>query len=97
MRRVTNEDIIIINSLYYKYKSMAEVARQTGWSAGTVSKYVDKNYQPVAVENIKHFAMVDLPEFDPSPFDGVDNFGDLCVMSMEEEEEIKELWKELAI
>ena len=96
-RKVTNEDIKLMNEIYYRTKSYAETARQTGWSAGTVSKYIDKNFTPIVVENIKHFAMTDLPEFDPSSFDDVKNFGDLCVMSEEEEEEIKELWKELAI
>ena len=95
--KVTNEDIKLMNEIYYRTKSYAETARQTGWSAGTVSKYVDKNFTPIAIENIKHFAMTDLPEFDPSPFDDVENFGDLCIMSAEEEEEIKELWKELVI
>jgi hypothetical protein len=96
-KRVTNEDIILINEIYYKTKSYAETARQTGWSAGTVSKYVDKNFTPIAEAEVKRFLITDLPEFSPSPFDGVDDFGELCIMSEEEEEEIKELWKELVI
>lgn len=96
-RKVTNEDIKLMNEIYYRTKSYAETARQTGWSAGTVSKYVDKNFTPIVEAEVKRFLMADLPDFDPSPFDGVDNFGELCVMSKEEEEEIKELWKELAI
>ena len=43
-RKVTTDDIKQFNELYYKYKSYAEVARITGWSSSTVSKYVDKNY-----------------------------------------------------
>lgn len=96
-RKVTNEDIKLMNEIYYRTKSYAETARQTGWSAGTVSKYVDKNFTPIVEAEVKRFLMTDLPEFDPSPFGGVNNFGELCVMSEEEEEEIKELWKELAI
>lgn len=96
-RKVTNEDIKLFNELYYKYKNMAEVARQTGWSAGTVSKYVDKNYTPVVEAEIKHFAVTDLPEFDTSAFAGVENWGDLCVMTEEEKAEMTELWKELAV
>ena len=53
--KVTNEDIVRINELYYKYKTYAEVARQTGFSAGTVKKYVIANWQPVIKENIIHF------------------------------------------
>ena len=42
--KVTNEDILRINELYYKHKTYAEVARQTGFAASTVKKYVDKNW-----------------------------------------------------
>ena len=96
-RKVTNEDIKLMNDIYYRTKSYAETARQTGWSAGTVSKYVDKNYTPIAEVEVKHFDINGLPEFDTSAFVGVDNLGELCVMSDEEKEEMKELWKELVI
>ena len=96
-RKVTNEDIKLMNDIYYRTKSYAETARQTGWSAGTVSRYVDKNYTPIAAADIVHFSMTDLPDFDSSPFDDIANFGDLCVMSAEEGLEVRELWKELVI
>ena len=41
--KVTNEDILRINELYYKHKTYAEVARQTGFAASTVKKYVIPN------------------------------------------------------
>ena len=96
-RKVTTDDIKQFNELYYKYKSYAEVARQTGWSASTVSKYVDKNFQPVAVESIVHFDASQLPVFSTTTFETVANLGDLCTMSDAEKEEIKELWKELTV
>ena len=97
-KRVTNEDIIIINSLYYKYKNMAEVARQTGWSAGTVSKYVDKNYAPPAPTEIVRVDMSVIPEiFDTTSFRGLDNYGELCVLTEEEKNAMPELWKEMRI
>ena len=95
--KVTNEDILRINKLYYKHKTYAEVARQTGFAASTVKKYVDTKWAPVVSEEIKKFDISQLPEFDPSIFKGIDNYGDLCVLSKEEREEIKELWKELAV
>lgn len=96
-RRVTAEDIKNINQIYYEYKSYAEVARQTGWSASTVSKYIDKNYKPVQPENIKRFDIhYDLPEFTTEPFENVE-WGDLCKLTDEEKTEIAELWKEIAI
>lgn len=97
--KVTNEDILRINELYYKYKVYAEVARQTGFSASTVKKYVIPNWAPVASENIIHFDTAQLPNFTIAAeiFKDVDNYGDLCTLSSEEKQQIKELWKELSI
>ena len=97
MARVTSEDILRMNEIYYKTRVFAEVARQTGFSASTVRKYVDTKWAPVVSEESKKFDISQLPEFDPSIFKGIDNYGDLCVLSNEEREEIKELWKELAV
>ena len=97
-RRITVDDIRKINELYYKYKNYAEVARQTGWSASTVRAYVDKNFNPVIEDQIRRFdPNTDMPDFDEVIFEGVDNYGDLCVMSDEEYEEIKALWKEIPV
>ena len=96
-KKVTADDILKMNELYYKYHTYAQVAREIGFSASTVSKYVDKNWKPVEVENIIKFDLKDLPEFDTSIFVGVDNYGDLCVLTEREREEIKELWGEMAI
>ena len=97
--KVTNEDILRINELYYKYKTYAEVARQTGFSAGTVKKYVKPGWQPVVIENIKKFDENSLPDFQKAVeiFRGIENYGDLCLLTEREQEEIKELWGELAI
>ena len=96
-RKVTTDDIKQFNELYYKHKSYAEVARITGWSASTVSKYVDKNYVPAAESDIKRFDKTSMPTFSTVAFETVDNLGELCVLSDKEKEEIEELWKELAI
>ena len=97
MARVTSEDILRMNEIYYKTRVFAEVARQTGFSASTVRKYVDVNWKPVVSENIIKFDMNDIPEFDTSIFVGVENYGDLCVLTECEKREMKELWKELAV
>jgi hypothetical protein len=97
MARVTSEDILRMNKIYYKTHVFAEVARQTGFSASTVRKYVDTKWTPVVNENIKRFGIDDLPKFDISIFDGIDNYGELCVFTVYELEEIKELWEELAV
>lgn len=99
MKRVATEDILQMNSLYFQYKNFAEVARQTGFSASTVRKYVDTKWTPVVSEEIITFKMKDIPDFKEAVkcFRGVDNYGDLCVLSEEEKAEIKELWAELVI
>ncbi len=97
MARVTSEDILRMNEIYYKTHVFAEVARQTGFSASTVRKYVDVNWKPVENENIIKFDMNDIPEFDSSIFRGIDNYGDLCVLTEREKEEMIDLWRELAV
>ena len=96
-KRVTSEDILRMNEIYYKTRVFAEVARQTGFSASTVRKYVDTNWKPVVTENIKRFELDALPVFDTSIFVGVENYGELCVLTEREQEEIEKLWKELSV
>ena len=95
--KVTNEDILRMNELYYKHKTYAAVARETGFSASTVKKYIVPGWKPVEAANIKRFDMGRLPDFSSSAFKGIDNYGELCVLTEREQEEIKELWEELAI
>jgi hypothetical protein len=97
MARVTSEDILRMNEIYYKTHVFAEVARQTGFSASTVRKYVDVNWKPIVSENVKRFNIDNLPKFDMSVFKDVDNYGDLCVLTERELDEVKELWEELAV
>ena len=96
MARVTQEDIKRFNELYYKYKTYAEVARQTGFSAGTVSKYVDKNYVPIDDTKKKTFD----GEINDSNFDilaATDTWGSLLSLSPKELTELNDLWNEIAI
>ena len=95
--KVTNEDILRINEIYYKTKVYAETARQTGFSASTVKKYVIPGWEPVKEEGVVRFERSQVPEFDFSIFKGVENYGDLCVLTTEELEELKDLWRELAV
>ena len=98
-KRVTNEDILKFNEIYYRTKNYAQVARETGFSASTVKKYIDKNWEPVKTDNIIRFDLVNLPNFfEVAPlFRGIENYGDLCVLSEEEKNEMKSLWEELAV
>ena len=95
--KVTSDDILRINEIYYKTKVYAETARQTGFSASTVKKYVIPGWKLVSAENIIKFELKQIPEFDGSVFKNIDNYGELCVLTEEEKEEMKELWAELVI
>ena len=97
MARVTSEDILRMNEIYYKTRVFAEVARQTGFSASTVRKYVDVNWKPVELDKIIKFDLNNLPEFDTTPFKHVSDYGAMCILDNEEIDQIRELWKELAV
>lgn len=94
-KRVTQEDIIQINELYIKLKTKAAVARETGFSASTVSKYIIPNYKPAAELQQKKFTG-DLPDFNIEMF-AIENWTPLLSVTDEEFEEIKELWEEIAL
>lgn len=95
---ITQEKIIEINELYLKIKTYAGVSRALGGSPAptTVKKYIIPGY--ISQENIKKkvFKKEDLPSFDASIFK-IENWGDLCVLSTQELEEMKELWNELTM
>jgi len=46
--KVTQDDILQFNLLYLELGSYAAVARKTGFSAGTVKKYIVENFTPPA-------------------------------------------------
>lgn len=96
-KRITPADKLKINQLYYQYHTYAEVARQLQLSPGTVKKYVDPTWEPIDYSQYKIMHLEDVPEFDPTIFRGVDNYGTLCCHSDEEKAEIEQLWKELSV
>lgn len=48
MARITEEMKVQINELYYVIRVKAEVARQLGISAASVTRYLIPNYVPIA-------------------------------------------------
>ena len=95
MARVTQEDIVHINDVYYKCRTYAETARQTGFSASTVKKYVIAGYEPA--ENVSVVKLdKPLPEFFPELF-LCDDWGKFCAYSAEELVSLREVRKELPI
>ncbi len=95
-RKVTNEDIIRFNEIYAQCGTYAEVARQTGWSASTVRKYITPG-QVLIPADIVRFDETLLVPFDPTLLVNTKEIGDLLTLTEYEQETIKELWKELRI
>ena len=97
-RKVSVDDIRQMNEIYYECKNYAETARRTGWSASTVRNYIDKNFSPVLEDKIHRFNPdTEMPEFSTAMFEGVENLGDLCVLSDEEKIEIVRLSEEIVL
>lgn len=96
---VTQEKIIEMNELYLKIGTYAGVSRELGGSPSptTVKKYIIPGYVSKNAISKKFFHKGDLPEFVADIFSGVDNWGDLCRLSKDEEKEITLLWNELLI
>lgn len=95
---ITQEMVKEINELYLQIGTYAGVARKIGIAPTTVKKYVVPNYTAESTIQKKVFDKNKLPkDIDFSPFANKEDWGDLCVLSEQEKEEIKELWKELSM
>lgn len=92
-KRVTPEDIVIINETYLLCGSYSATAKATGWSASTVAKYVDKNY--VSKETVKEAVKETLIQ--PAELDEAMNYllshSNLSCLTDQERADMKEIWK----
>lgn len=97
MKYVTQDDIKKINELYLQLKTYAAVSRATGFAPSTVKKYVIPNYQKVEEKNIIKVTgpLPNLESYRENFYKK--DWRELCVLSAEEHEEIKGLWKELEL
>lgn len=93
--RITEDQKIQMNILYQELKTYAAVARKIGCSPSTVKRYIISDFvNPKAVEkNI--IQVTELPPLDSNIFN--QPFGDLCILSAAEKDEVKVLWQELLI
>ena len=93
--RITEDQKIQMNILYQELKTYAAVARKIGCSPSTVKRYIISNFvNPKEVEkNI--IQVTELPPLDSGIFN--QPFGDLCILSTAEKDEVKVLWQELLI
>lgn len=95
MRVVTQADIKEMNKLYVTLKTYAAVARATGFSPSTVKKYIIQGYQVVEEDNIIRFNKP-LPDFDDSKL-LTNDWGNLCVLTEEEIDDLPNIWKEIEV
>lgn len=88
-RKVTNDDILKINRLYSKNHNYSQTARETGFSAGTVKKYIMKDFVDPDTLETKPFSSV------IRPIEQIEVVWDL--LTEDEQDEIEELWREISI
>ena len=70
--KVTEQDKIHMNELYLKLRTYAAVARETGFSASTVKKYIIPNYISQNNIKIKKFDKKIPAVFHPYPTSGLE-------------------------
>lgn len=93
--KVTQDDIKVFNEKYYACRNYSQVARETGFSASTVKRYIIPDWKPVDENTVQKFNQP-LPEFDTSVF-RLENWGSLCELTEVEKEEIRKLQEEISI
>ncbi len=87
--KVTQQDIIKFNELYLQYKTYAAVARETGFSATTVKKYIIQNFAAVPITKFEGDTELKISIFKERPWDN------LLDLSDKEKEEMEILRKEV--
>ena len=91
MAKITEDQKLQMNILYKRLGTYAAVAREIGCA---VPRYrVEDFIEPEKIQQ-KLFVPAILPELDLSLF-SEKTLAELCVLSIEEKEEVRELWKEM--
>ena len=100
MAQITQEQIIKLNELYLEIGTYAGVSRAMGGSPApsTVKKYIIPNFQPAAKMNFIRFKAEEIPiEVKLEQFKGLNDWGKICLLTEQEKEDMKELWKEMVL
>ena len=92
MKIITNDIIININELYLEGKSIKSIANTLSNSPYTVKKYIENPKEEIILT--KTIFNKSLPEFNSTIFRTKD-WGELCLLSEKEIEEIRKLWEEI--
>ena len=92
-RRVSEEDIKLMNEAYLLCGTYSGVAKATGWSASTVKKYIVSDFKSESTQKTIEISI-------PSVEDTITylcNHNNLSCLTEEEKKEMKNLWKEVLV
>ena len=96
MARITEEMKVQINELYYQLGVKAQVARELGISAASVTRYLIPNYIP---QSLRRQITCDAEPSSPVAFieqlKGGEQFSELTKLTAVEQIELEELRKEI--
>lgn len=82
-----------MNEAYLACGTYSGAAKATGWSASTVKKYIIPDYKS---EQKVEVVDIELPSIEEIA-DRLPPWYDLTCLTPEEEQEIKQLWKEMLV
>lgn len=92
MKIITNEIVIKINDMYSEGKSIKSIANILSISPYTVKKHIkDLKEETTITKNIYNNP---LPKFNTKIFRNKD-WGELCLLSETEIEDLRKLWEEM--
>lgn len=94
-RGLTQQEIEYINEVYLSCHNYSQTAKIVGHAPSTVKKYVDPNYMPKATITPEE-TKIELPPLEEIA-DELPPWYDLTCLTPQEEEEIRQLWKEITI
>lgn len=92
MKRVTQEDIILINEAYLACGTLSGAAKATGWSPSTIKKYLIPNFKSEQKIEVNHIELL--------PINTVIEqltSSNLTCLRPDEERELKQLWAEMIV
>ena len=92
MKIITNDMVIKMNTMYSEGKNPKIISNLLNISPYTVKKYINNPKEEIKFKII--IFNKPLPNFDSTIFRTKD-WGELCILSTEETEEIRALWEEL--
>lgn len=92
MKIITNDMIVKMNEMYSEGKTIKSISNTMNISPYTIKKYIDNPKEEIKF-NITLFNKP-LPDFETTIFRTKD-WGELCVLTTEELEEIRKLWEEM--